>query len=77
MTDLVGRTFGSSRRKFARPGVDARRCQLPRRDGHLVKPVGRMQRAVVHRQTAFDVQSAIRAVRDCGLPLSVRGGVSR
>jgi FAD/FMN-containing dehydrogenase len=33
--------------------------------------------AVVHRQTAHDVQSVIRAARDCGLPLSVRGGVSR
>jgi hypothetical protein len=38
------------------------------------KPVGRMPRAVVHCQTADDLRSAIRAARDCDLPLSVRGG---
>jgi FAD/FMN-containing dehydrogenase len=38
------------------------------------KPVGRMPRAVVHCRTLQDVQSAIRAARDCQLPLSVRGG---
>jgi FAD/FMN-containing dehydrogenase len=34
----------------------------------------RSPRAVVHCQTVEDVRSAIRAARDCGLPLSVRGG---
>jgi FAD/FMN-containing dehydrogenase len=38
------------------------------------KPVGPMPRAVAHCRTAQDVQSAIRAARDCDLPLSVRGG---
>jgi FAD/FMN-containing dehydrogenase len=38
------------------------------------KPVGRVPRAVVHCRTPEDVQSAIRAARDGGLPLSVRGG---
>jgi FAD/FMN-containing dehydrogenase len=38
------------------------------------KPVGRMPRAVVHSRTSEDIQSALRAARDCGLPLSVRGG---
>lgn len=38
------------------------------------KPIGRMPRAVVHCRTAEDVQSVIRAARDCQLPLSVRGG---
>ena len=38
------------------------------------KPVGRMPRAVVHCLATEDVQLAIRAARDCGLPLSVRGG---
>jgi FAD/FMN-containing dehydrogenase len=33
-----------------------------------------MPRAVVHCRTTDDVQLAIRAARDCGLPLSVRGG---
>jgi FAD/FMN-containing dehydrogenase len=34
----------------------------------------RTPRAVVHCRTVEDVQSAVRAARDCGLPLSVRGG---
>jgi FAD/FMN-containing dehydrogenase len=38
------------------------------------KPVGHMPRAVVHCRTAEDVALAIRAARDCDLPLSVRGG---
>src|ERR1700737_4293572 len=38
------------------------------------KPVGRMPRAVAHCRTAEDVQLAIRAARECDLPLSVRGG---
>ena len=33
-----------------------------------------MPRAVVHCRTTEDVQLAILAARDCGLPLSVRGG---
>jgi FAD/FMN-containing dehydrogenase len=38
------------------------------------KPRGRMPRAVVHCRTAEDAALAIRAARDCDLPLSVRGG---
>src|SRR5260370_18124012 len=38
------------------------------------KPVGRVPRAIVHCRTSEDVQLAIRAARDCDLPLSVRGG---
>jgi FAD/FMN-containing dehydrogenase len=38
------------------------------------KPVGRMPWAVAHCRTSDDVWLAIRAVRDCDLPLSVRGG---
>jgi FAD/FMN-containing dehydrogenase len=38
------------------------------------KPVGRTPRVVVHCHTAEDVRFAIRAGRDCDLPLSVRGG---
>ena len=37
-------------------------------------PVGPLPRAVAHCRTTEDVQLAIRAARDCGLPLSVRGG---
>ena len=77
MTDLVGRTLGRLAARL--PG----QVSAPGDAGYAAataiwsKPVGRMPRAVVHRQTADDVQSAIRAPRDCGLPLSVRGGVSR
>jgi FAD/FMN-containing dehydrogenase len=38
------------------------------------KPIGRVPWAVVHCLTSGDVQLAIRAPRDCDLPLSVRGG---
>jgi FAD/FMN-containing dehydrogenase len=38
------------------------------------KRVGRMPRAVAHCRSPADVQSALRAARDCHLPLSVRGG---
>jgi len=38
------------------------------------KPIGRMPRAVVHCQAAEDVQLAIRAGRECEIPISVRGG---
>jgi FAD/FMN-containing dehydrogenase len=56
------------------------RVSRPGGDGYAAataiwaKPVGPMPRAVVHCRTTDDVQSAIRAARDCGLPLSVRGG---
>ena len=38
------------------------------------KPAGPMPRAVVHCRTTDDVQLSIAIARDCGLPLSVRGG---
>jgi hypothetical protein len=56
------------------------RVSLPGEDGYAAataiwaKPVGPMPRAVVHCRTTDDVQLAIRAARDCDLPLSVRGG---
>jgi len=57
-----------------------RRVSLPGEDGYAAataiwaKPVGPMPRAIVHCRTTEDVQLAIRAARDCRLPLSVRGG---
>ena len=57
-----------------------RRVSLPGEHGYAAataiwaKPVGPMPRAVVHCRTTDDVQLAIRAARDCSLPLSVRGG---
>jgi FAD/FMN-containing dehydrogenase len=56
------------------------RVSLPGEDGYAAataiwaKPVGRMPRAVVHCRTTEDVQLSIAIARDCGLPLSVRGG---
>src|SRR6516165_12502381 len=56
------------------------RLSMPGDDGYVAataiwaKPSGTMPRAVVHCRTVEEVQSAIRAVRDCDLTLSVRGG---
>ena len=56
------------------------RLSMPGNDGYIAataiwaKLSGAMPRAVVHCHTVQDAQSAIRAVRDCELPLSVRGG---
>jgi hypothetical protein len=77
MMNLVGRTLYRLRERL--PG----RVSTPNEDGCAAataiwsKQVGRMPRAVAHCQTGDDVRSAICAARDCGLPLSVRGGVSR
>jgi FAD/FMN-containing dehydrogenase len=74
MSDLIGRTLN-------RLGQDLRgRLSMPGDDRYAgasaiwAKPVGRMPRAVVHCRTPEDVQLAVRAARDCDLPLSVRGG---
>ena len=74
MTDLIGRTLRRLGEQL--PG----RVSRPGDDGFAVataiwsKQVGRMPRAVVHCRTPEDVQSAVRAARDCDLALSVRGG---
>jgi FAD/FMN-containing dehydrogenase len=74
MLDQIERTLRSLGGQL--PG----RVSLPGEGGYAAataiwaKPVGPMPRAVVHCRTTEDVQSAIRTVRDCGLPLSVRGG---
>ena len=74
MTDLVQRTLHQLGERL--PG----RLSTPGDPGYAdataiwAKPVGRLPRAVVHCRTAEDVALAIRAARDCGLPLSVRGG---
>ena len=74
MTDLIGRTLNrlsqQLRGHLSLPG-DARYAAA---SAIWAKPVGRTPRAVVHCRTPDDVQSAIRAARDCELELSVRGG---
>ncbi len=74
MSDQIERTLRSFGGQL--PG----RVSLPGEDGYAAataiwaKPVGPMPRAVVHCRTTEDVQLAIRTARDCGVPLSVRGG---
>jgi FAD/FMN-containing dehydrogenase len=74
MTNLVGRTLYRLGERL--PG----RVSTPSDAGYAAataiwsKPVGLVPRAVVHCQTGDAVRLAIRAARDCGLPLSVRGG---
>lgn len=74
MADLIERTLRRLEERLpslvSRPGDD----RYVGATAIWPKPVGRMPRAVVHCQTPEDVQSAIRAARDCDLPLSVRGG---
>src|SRR5215831_14472036 len=74
MTDLIETKLHKAGNQL--PG----RLSMPGDDRYLAataiwaKPSGTMPRAVVHCRTVQDVQSAIRAARDCELPLSVRGG---
>jgi FAD/FMN-containing dehydrogenase len=74
MTDLITRTFYRLGKKLAGklslPGDEAYGAAT----AIWAKPTGALPRAIAHCETAADVQSAIRAARDCHLPLSVRGG---
>src|SRR5262245_37256065 len=74
MTSLIERALGllggQLPGRVSRPGDD----RYAAATAIWAKPVGRMPRAVVHCRTPQDVQSVIRAARDCDLPLSVRGG---
>src|SRR5258705_6833880 len=74
MPDVIERTLRQLEEQ--RPG----RTSRPGDDGYVAataiwaKPVGAMSRAVVHCETAQDIQAAIQAARMCDLALSVRGG---
>ena len=74
MPDQIERTL--RRLEAQLPG----RVSLPGGDGYAAataiwaQPVGPLPRAVVHCATTDDVQLSIDDARDCGLPLSVRGG---
>jgi FAD/FMN-containing dehydrogenase len=74
MTGLVQRTLRRLGERL--PGRLSRPGDLGYADATAIwaKPVGHMPRAVVNCRTAEDVALAIRAARDCDLPLSVRGG---
>jgi len=74
MSDLTARTLNWLRRQVRG------RLSLPGDQHYAVataiwaKPVGRLPCAVVHCRTPEDIRFAIRAARDCDLPLSVLGG---
>lgn len=74
MTDLIEtklhRLAGKLSGGLSRPG------QQPYAAATAIwaKPVGNIPRAVAHCRTPEDVRAAILTARDCGLPLSVRGG---
>jgi FAD/FMN-containing dehydrogenase len=74
MSDLIARTLNwlgqQLRGRLSLPG-DQRYAVAT---AIWAKPVGRRPRAVVHCRTPEDIQFAIRAARECGLPLSVLGG---
>jgi FAD/FMN-containing dehydrogenase len=74
MTDLIEKTFHRLNAQlsggFSKPGDD----RYAAATAIWAKPVGRTPRAIAHCRTPQDVQSAIRAARECDLPLSVRGG---
>src|SRR5262245_27278636 len=73
MTDLIGRTLHRLNLQLPCglpvPGNDrdARATAIWAKSDHT-------PRAIAHCQSAADVQAAIRAARNCDLPLSVRGG---
>src|SRR5262249_52822900 len=74
MPDQIEQALRSLERQL--PG----RVSRPAKGGYAgataiwAKPVGPLPRAVVHCRTTEDVQLSIGIARDCGLPLSVRGG---
>ncbi len=70
-----------SKRPFARiAGQLGERISMPGDARYLAAislwaaPTGELPHAVIHCRSKEDVQAAIRAARDCDLPLSVRGG---
>ncbi len=74
MTDVIERTLHRLGEQLpgrvSRPGDD----RYAAATAIWAKPIGRLPRAVVHCRTPEHVQAAIRAARDCDVPLSVRGG---
>jgi FAD/FMN-containing dehydrogenase len=74
MSNLIEQTFLRLGVKLSgglsRPGQD----RYASATATWAKQVGAMPRAVAHCRTAQDVQQAVRAARECDLPLSVRGG---
>ena len=74
MTDLIAKTL------YRLVGQLPGRLSMPGAEGYAAattiwpKRLGGMPRAVIDCRTPEDVRLAIRAARECDLPLSVRGG---
>jgi FAD/FMN-containing dehydrogenase len=70
LIDVLKHFGGQLRDKISMPGS----VRYASATAIWAKPVGPMPRAIVHCSTPDDVQLAIRAARNSGLPISVRGG---
>lgn len=74
MADLSQRQFarlaGQLGERISRPGDE----RYVATTSIWAAPTGELPQAVVHCRSKEDVQAAVRAARDCDLPLSVRGG---
>jgi FAD/FMN-containing dehydrogenase len=74
MTDLAGKTLrwlgDQLSGQVSLPGDDRYAAAM----AIWAKPVGPRPRAIAHCRSPQDVQAAIRAARNCDLPISVRGG---
>jgi FAD/FMN-containing dehydrogenase len=70
LIDVLKHFGGQLRDKISTPGS----VRYASATAIWAKPVGPMPLAIVHCSTQQDVQLAIRAARNSGLPISVRGG---
>jgi hypothetical protein len=74
MSDLIERTLGRLDEQLGRRLSTAGDARYAQATAIWPKPTGSLPRAVAHCRSPEDVQQAVRAARDCHLPLSVRGG---
>ena len=70
LTDVLKHFGGQLRHRISMPGSG----RYASATAIWAKPIGPMPRAIIHCRTPQDVQLAIRAARNSGLPISVRGG---
>jgi FAD/FMN-containing dehydrogenase len=70
LTDVLKHFCGQLRHRISMPGS----AGYASATAIWAKPLGPMPRAIVHCVTTEDVQLAVRAARESGLPISVRGG---
>ena len=70
LTDVLKHFDGQLRHRISVPGS----ARYASATAIWAKPIGPMPRAIIHCRTPQDIQLAIRAARNSGLPISVRGG---